>query len=56
MIKFFREIRKKLIEQGKTGNYLKYATGEIVLVVIGILNIKTRHLPSLEGIEGWVNP
>ena len=37
MIKFFRSIRKKLIEQGKTVNYLKYAIGEIILVVIGIL-------------------
>jgi len=37
MIKFFRNIRKKLLEQGKTTNYLKYAIGEIVLVVIGIL-------------------
>lgn len=37
MIKFFRNIRKKLLEQGKMVNYLKYAIGEIVLVVIGIL-------------------
>lgn len=37
MIKFFRNIRKSLITQGKTGNYLKYAIGEIVLVMIGIL-------------------
>ncbi len=37
MIKFFRKIRKKLIEQGKTTDYLKYAIGEIILVVIGIL-------------------
>ncbi|PKP13035.1 MAG: hypothetical protein CVU08_07500 [Bacteroidetes bacterium HGW-Bacteroidetes-3] len=37
MIKLFRNIRKKLVEQGKTANYLKYAIGEIVLVVIGIL-------------------
>ncbi len=37
MIKFFRNIRQKLINQGKTTNYLKYAIGEIVLVVIGIL-------------------
>ena len=37
MIKLFRNIRKKLLEQGKTANYLKYAIGEIVLVVIGIL-------------------
>lgn len=37
MIKLFRNIRKKLINQGKTSAYLKYAIGEIVLVVIGIL-------------------
>jgi hypothetical protein len=37
MIKFFRHIRKDLMEQNKTGKYLKYAVGEIVLVVIGIL-------------------
>jgi len=37
MIKFFRNIRQKLINQGNTTNYLKYAIGEIVLVVIGIL-------------------
>jgi len=37
MIKFFRTIRKNLMEQNKTGKYLKYAIGEIVLVVIGIL-------------------
>lgn len=37
MIKFFRNIRQKLLAEGKTTNYLKYAIGEIVLVVIGIL-------------------
>ncbi len=37
MIKFFRHIRLKLLSEGKTGKYLKYAIGEIVLVVIGIL-------------------
>jgi len=37
MIKLFRNIRKQLLNQGKTTNYLKYAVGEIVLVVIGIL-------------------
>lgn len=37
MIKFFRNIRKKLLVEGKTNNYLKYAIGEIFLVVIGIL-------------------
>ncbi len=37
MIKFFRKIRYDLMEKNKTGKYLKYALGEIVLVVIGIL-------------------
>ncbi len=37
MVNFFRTIRKKLLSEGKTSKYLKYALGEIVLVVIGIL-------------------
>lgn len=37
MIKFFRKIRYNLMKTGKTGKYLKYAIGEIVLVMIGIL-------------------
>lgn len=37
MIKLFRNIRKTLLKEGKTSKYLKYAIGEIVLVVIGIL-------------------
>jgi hypothetical protein len=37
MIKFFRKIRKSLLSKGKTSNYFKYAIGEIILVVIGIL-------------------
>ena len=37
MIKFFRKIRYNLMEQNKTGRYFKYAIGEIILVVIGIL-------------------
>jgi len=37
MIKFFRNIRKNLLAEGKTTKYLKYAVGEIILVVIGIL-------------------
>jgi hypothetical protein len=37
MIKLFRNIRKNLLNEGKTTNYLKYAIGEIILVVIGIL-------------------
>ena len=37
MIKLFKNIRQRLLTEGKTGKYFKYAIGEIVLVVIGIL-------------------
>lgn len=37
MIKFFRHIRRSLIQENKMGKYFKYAIGEIILVVIGIL-------------------
>ncbi|MEZ4976061.1 MAG: DUF6090 family protein [Flavobacteriaceae bacterium] len=37
MIKFFRNLKKSILNNGKTSNYLKYAIGEIFLVVIGIL-------------------
>jgi len=37
MIKLFRKIRYDLMEQNQSSKYLKYALGEIVLVVIGIL-------------------
>ena len=37
MIKFFRQIRQQLLMKNKTGKYLKYAIGEIVLVMVGIL-------------------
>lgn len=37
MFKFFRKIRRSLLAAGKTRQYVKYALGEIALVVIGIL-------------------
>ncbi|TPV32809.1 hypothetical protein FJ651_10870 [Paucihalobacter ruber] len=37
MIKFFRKIRYNLMVHNKSSKYLKYAIGEIILVVIGIL-------------------
>ena len=37
MIKFFRRIRKRLINENQISKYLIYALGEIILVVIGIL-------------------
>ena len=37
MIKFFRKIRFKLIDEKRLNKYIFYAIGEILLVVIGIL-------------------
>jgi hypothetical protein len=37
MIGFFRKIRKQLADDNKPMKYARYAIGEIVLVVIGIL-------------------
>jgi hypothetical protein len=37
MNKFFSKIRQNLLIENKTGKYLKYAFGEIILVVVGIL-------------------
>ena len=63
MIKFFRKIRQNLLSEGKTGKYLKYAIGEIILVVIGILialqinnwnekeKLKTEELKFLENFK-----
>ena len=33
----FRSIRMKLLDEGKTVKYLKYAIGEILLIIVGIL-------------------
>ncbi|MFT7329977.1 MAG: hypothetical protein ACI848_000035 [Roseivirga sp.] len=51
MIKFFRKIRQNLLVENKTGKYFKYAIGEIMLVVIGILialQINTWNLVKIE--------
>lgn len=37
MIKFFRRLRHKLLEENRFSKYVLYAFGEIILVVIGIL-------------------
>ncbi|MCQ0112613.1 hypothetical protein SAMN04487906_1916 [Zhouia amylolytica] len=37
MIKLFRRIRQKLLSENKLSQYIIYAIGEIILVVIGIL-------------------
>ena len=59
MIKFFRKIRQNMISEGNTGKYLKYAIGEIILVVIGILiaaNIKNLFLDTIliNSITGYI--
>jgi len=57
MIKFFRNlpagkagINQKLIQEGKIANYLKYAIGEILLVVIGISSVSVRGQSSIHEI------
>ena len=37
MLRFFRQIRQRLLTENKFSKYLLYAVGEILLVVIGIL-------------------
>lgn len=37
MIQFFKNVRRNLLAEGKSGKYLKYAIGETLLVMIGIL-------------------
>ena len=54
MISYFRRIRRTLMEEKQTGKYLRYAVGEILLVVIGILialqinNWNNRRLDRVE--------
>jgi hypothetical protein len=56
MIKLFNNIRRKNLKEGKMANYIKYAVGEIVLVVIGILialQVNTWNQNRLNSIEEW---
>ena len=54
MIKFYRKIRYDLMDKNKTAKYFKYAIGEILLVVIGILialqvsNWNSNRIDSIE--------
>jgi Family of unknown function (DUF6090) len=61
MIRFFRNIRQKLAAENKVMAYLRYAIGEIVLVVIGILialqinnwnELRKQNIAETEFIEG----
>ena len=63
MIPFFRKIRKKMADDNKPLKYMRYAIGEIVLVVIGILialsinnwnelrKMQLQELDILKGLE-----
>lgn len=61
MIKLFRKIRQKLLVEGKTSQYLKYAIGEIILVVIGIFialqlnNWNQNRIDNLQATEALYN-
>ena len=37
MLKFFRRIRKQLLNENKLRSYIFYAIGEIILIVVGII-------------------
>ena len=37
MLRFFRRIRKTMISENKVVKYLLYASGEVMLIVIGIM-------------------
>ena len=36
MIHFFKTIRRSLLDDNKTARYLKYALGEVILIMVGI--------------------
>ena len=61
MINFFRKTRYDLMDKNKTGKYFKYAIGEIVLVVVGILialqinNWNTKRIEKREEISSYKN-
>ena len=61
MIKFFGKKRYDLMGKDKTGKYLKYAIGEILLVVIGILialqinNWNSKRIEKREEISSYKN-
>lgn len=61
MIRFFRNIRQKLASENKVAKYLRYAIGEILLVVIGILialqinnwnELRKQNIAETEFLEG----
>ncbi|MBO6606659.1 DUF6090 family protein [Psychroserpens sp.] len=60
MIKFFRKIRHKLLNENKLSKYLLYAAGEIILVIVGILialsiNTKVENQKRQDEIKDFLN-
>lgn len=60
MLKFFRRIRRNLLDKGHLRKYLIYAVGEILLVVIGILialqiNNSNEHKKSQARLEIYLD-
>lgn len=64
MIKFFRQIRQRLLSENRFSKYLIYAIGEIILVVIGILialqinnwnEAKKEHRIGIQFLKGISN-
>ena len=54
MLRFFRSIRQQLLNENKTVRYLKYAVGEILLIMIGIflaLQLNNWNQERLDRIE-----
>lgn len=60
-MKFYRQIRENAIEDKKVRNYFKYAIGEIILIVIGILiamyinNWNTKRIEKSVEISSYQN-
>ena len=54
MLQFFRKIRRKLLQEGSFRQYMLYAIGEILLVMVGILlalQVNSWNENRLERIE-----
>lgn len=59
MIHFFRRIRQNILSKQKFGQYLLYAIGEIILVIIGILialqiNNWNQHKNNIAKLESFI--
>ena len=61
MSKIFRQNRRSSLTEGKAGNYFKYALGEIILVVMGILialyinNYNSERIEKKAAISSYKN-